>query len=451
MLHRSNTPIFIPIRTPISPCSKPSAIRWPSRPTANWPPWRARADGPFINGELLIISAKPRGEILQKQTLAIRTQMKRSAYREHSAPIFMTSSFVFDSAEHARALFVEEVDGDIYTRYSNPNLTELIDKMVQLENAEAGLTFSSGMAAIYAAVAGLLRAGDHIVASRSLFGATYKLLTDILPRWHITTTFVDADQHEQWRAAIQPNTKILFAETPSNPGLDLIDLEYVNSLKENRELVLLVDNCFATPIVQTPIDWGADLVTHSTTKFIDGQGRTIGGILVGRSDLIDEIKIFARQTGPCMSPFDAWLLSKSLETLALRMEKHCANAWELATHFEGHPELVQVKYPFLASHPHVALAKKQMRMGGGLVTFEVKGGRDRAMRFIDAVELASISSNLGDTRTIITHPATTTHSKMTEEERLRVGITPGSIRISVGLEDIADVIQDFDMALQRSK
>ncbi|RQW06225.1 aminotransferase class I/II-fold pyridoxal phosphate-dependent enzyme, partial [candidate division KSB1 bacterium] len=335
---------------------------------------------------------------MEKQTRIIRTQLQRSAHREHSAPIFMTSGFVFDSAEHGRALFAGEVDGDIYTRYSNPNLTELIDKMVQLENAQAGLAFASGMAAIYAALAGLLRAGDHIVASRSLFGATYKLLTDILPRWNIGTTFVDADQHEQWRSAIRPNTKILLTETPSNPGLDLIDLEYVSSLKENRDLVLLADNTFATPVVQTPIDWGADLVTHSTTKFIDGQGRTIGGILVGRLDLVEEIKTFARQTGPCLSPFDAWLLSKSLETLALRMEKHCRNAWELASHFEGHPELLRVKYPFLASHPHIALAKKQMRMGGGMVTFEVKGGRDRAMRFIDAVELASISSNLGDTR-----------------------------------------------------
>ncbi len=387
---------------------------------------------------------------MKQQSQIIRGQAERSQHREHSSPIYMTSSFVFDDAEHARALFAEEVNGDIYTRYSNPNLSELVDKMVHLENADAGLTFASGMAAIFAALAGLLKTGDHVVASRSLFGSTVKLLADLLPRWGITTTFVDADKPEQWDEAIQPNTKMLFAETPSNPGLDVIDLARIAELKNQFNLVLLVDNSFATPILQKPIELGADLVAHSSTKFIDGQGRTIGGLLVGRHDLMSEIKTFARHTGPSMSPFNAWLLCKSLETLQLRVEKHCENALTIAQHFDGHPE-VNVRYPFLSSHPQVDLAKKQMRLGGGLLTLELKDGRERAHKFMDATELVSLSSNLGDTRTIITHPSTTTHSKLTEEERLRVGITQGLIRVSVGLEDVQDIINDFENALNNSK
>lgn len=387
---------------------------------------------------------------MKEQTKTIRTQSPRSAHREHSASIYMTSSFIFDDAEHARALFAEDIHGDIYTRYSNPNLTELTDKIVQLEHAEAGLTFASGMAAIFAALAGLLNSGDHVVASRSLFGSTIKLLADILPRWGITTTFVDADKPELWERTIQPNTKLMFAETPSNPGLDVIDLQRVAAIKNEFNLVLLVDNSFATPILQRPIDFGADLVAHSSTKFIDGQGRTIGGLLVGRGDLMSEIKTFARNTGPSMSPFNAWLLSKSLETLQLRVEKHCENALALATHFENHAD-VTVRYPFLNSHPQVDLAKKQMRLGGGLLTLELQGGRERAHQFMDATELVSLSSNLGDTRTIITHPSTTTHSKLTEEERLRVGITQGLIRVSVGLEDVSDIIKDFENALKKSQ
>jgi O-succinylhomoserine sulfhydrylase len=362
----------------------------------------------------------------------------------------MTSGFVFENAEHARALFAEEVNGDIYTRYSNPNLDELVDKMVMLENAETGLTFASGMAAIFAALAGLLDSGDHIVASRSLFGSTVKLLTDILPRWGITTTFVDAADTDLWEGAIQPNTKMLFAETPSNPGLDLIDLHAVAAIKKDFNLVLLVDNTFATPVLQKPIDLGADLIAHSTTKFIDGQGRTIGGILVGSSKLFPGIKNFARNTGPSMSPFNAWLLAKSVETLHLRVEKHCQNALTIAQHFENHPE-VNVKYPFLDSFPQVELAKKQMRYGGGLLTLEVKGGRERAHRFMDSTKMVSLCSNLGDTRTIITHPSTTTYSRLTEEERQRVGITQGLIRVSVGLEDAQDIIDDFEKALKQSK
>jgi len=377
--------------------------------------------------------------------------MPRTAYREHSAPIFMTSSFCFNNAEQARALFAEEESGDIYSRYSNPNSTELIDKMVQLEKAEDGLAFSSGMAAIFASLAGILSSGDHVVASRSLFGSTIKILQDILPRWGVACTFVDIDKPQQWDEALEHNSKIIFTETPSNPGLDLSDLAYLGDLKKSRDILLVVDNSFATPALQTPMDFGADLVAHSTTKFIDGQGRTIGGILVGTAESIARVRTFARNTGPSMSPFNAWLLSKSLETLHLRVEKHCENALAIARYFAEHSQLVGVKYPFLTSHPQHELAKAQMLAGGGLVAFEVKGGMNRAMSFINATKMVSSSSNLGDTRTIITHPTTTTHSSLTEEERLDAGITPGLIRISVGLEHVEDIIEDFEHALDASK
>lgn len=388
---------------------------------------------------------------MKPQTQSIREQIERSQHREHSSPTFMTSSFVFDSAEHAQALFAEDVEGDIYTRYSNPNTTELIDKMVALEGAEDGLAFASGMAAVFAGLAGLLNSGDHVVASRSLFGSTHVLFTQILPRWGITHSYVDVDHPEAWESSIRPETKLLFAETPSNPGLDLIDLQWLGDLKHKHGLLLMVDNCFATPVVQQPARYGADLIAHSTTKFIDGQGRTIGGLLLGSSQCITPIRTFARHTGPSMSPFNAWILSKSLETLELRMERHCQNALDLAHYFDGHPDLLQVKYPGLLSHPQFSLAQRQMRWGGGLFTMEVKGGLERATRFINATELLSISSNLGDTRTIVTHPTTTTHSKLSESERQRVGIRPGLLRISVGLEDVEDIQRDIEQALERSK
>jgi len=388
---------------------------------------------------------------LKKNTNAIRSQMPRTAYREHSAPIFMTSSFCFDDAEQARALFAEEESGDIYSRYSNPNTTELINKMVLLEKAEDGLAFSSGMAAVFASLAGLLSSGDHVVASRSLFGSTIKILKDILPRWGVACTFVDIDNLQQWEEAVEKNTKIIFTETPSNPGLDLSNLAHLGELKKSHDILLIVDNSFATPALQNPMDFGADLVAHSSTKFIDGQGRSIGGVLVGTTASIAPVRAFARNTGPSMSPFNAWLLSKSLETLHLRVEKHCDNALAVAKHFVGHSQLVGVRYPFLPSHPQHELAKAQMSAGGGLVSFEVKGGMARAMQFINATRMVSSSSNLGDTRTIITHPTTTTHSSLTENERLRVGITPGMIRISVGLEDVKDIIEDFEKALEASQ
>lgn len=383
------------------------------------------------------------------ETDAIRHQAERSGFREHSVPLYLTSSFVFEDAEQARALFADEVAGNIYTRFSNPNTTEFIEKLCLLEGAEDGIATASGMAAMYISMASLLKSGDHVLASRSVFGSTHQILTTIFPKVGISHTYVDVmDSPEQWEQKILPNTKMIFVETPSNPALDIIDLEWLGSLAKRRNIILNVDNCFATPYLQTPLKWGAGLVTHSATKFIDGQGRVIGGAVLGSKALIREVRFFARHTGPSMSPFNAWILSKSLETLAVRMDRHCENALVLAGHLEKNDQVLSVKYPFLPSHPRHVLAKKQMKRGGGIVTFEVKGGIDKGRKFLNALKMISHSANLGDTRTIATHPASTTHSKLTEAERLAVGITPGLIRISVGLESIQDIIADVDQAMK---
>ncbi|MFA0963331.1 PLP-dependent aspartate aminotransferase family protein [Roseivirga sp. BDSF3-8] len=385
------------------------------------------------------------------ETKAVRTQSERSPHREHSAPIYMTSSFVFDGAEHARAMFNDEVEGNIYTRFSNPNNTEFIEKLCLLEGTEDGIATASGMAAMFSSMAALLQSGDHILASRSLFGSTHQILTGIFPKWGISHTYADLSDPDSWEGLIQKNTKMIFVETPSNPGLDLVDLEWLGKLAKAHDLILNVDNCFATPYLQNPASFGADLVTHSATKFLDGQGRTIAGAVLGRKDLIQQVRFFARHTGPALSPFNGWTLSKSLETLAVRMEKHCDNAHRLAEYLEGHKELEFVKYPFLASHPQQALAKKQMRYGGGLITFNVKGGYDRARQFLDNLSMISLTANLGDTRTTATHPASTTHSKLSQEEQERVNILPGLIRISVGLENVNDILEDIENALRASK
>ena len=388
---------------------------------------------------------------LHPETIAIRTQTPRGAEREHSTPLYLTSSFVFDDAEQARALFAEEEQGNVYSRYANPNTDEFIAKMVLLEGAEDGIAFASGMAAVFGSMAAYLKSGDHVVASRALFGSTHQLFTKLFPRWGITATYVDADASaDTWAAAVHPSTRMLFVETPSNPGLALIDLEMLGNLARDRNLLFVVDNCFTTPILQQPIRWGAHLVVHSATKFIDGQGRVLGGVVVGSAELITELRFFIRHTGPAMSPFNAWVLSKSLETLSLRMERHCGNALALATHFEPHPSLDFVRYPYLASHPDHALARKQMSAGGGIVVLELKGGLERARRFLDALELLSHTPNLGDTRSIVTHPTSTTHSKLSEAERQQVGIVPGMVRVSVGLEHRDDIIADIEQALDRS-
>lgn len=381
------------------------------------------------------------------ETDAIRAQADRTDFREHSVPLYLTSSFVFDDAEQARALFADEMPGNIYTRFSNPNNTEFIHKLCLLEGAEDGIATASGMAAMYCSMAALLKAGDHVLASRSVFGSTHQILNVLFPRFNITHTYVDISDVDSWESKIQPNTKMIFVETPSNPALDIIDLEWLGKLANKHNLILNVDNCFATPYLQNPAQWGAHIVTHSATKFIDGQGRVIGGAIVGKKELIKEIRFFARHTGPSMSPFNAWVLSKSLETLAVRMEKHCENALKIAEYLEQHPKVEYVKYPFLASHPQQGIAKKQMRMGGGIVSFEVKGGIDKGRNFLNSLKLISHSANLGDTRTIATHPASTTHSKLTDAERLAVGITPGLIRISAGLEAIEVIVKDIGQAL----
>ena len=384
------------------------------------------------------------------ETDAIRTQSDRTAFREHSVPLYLTSSFVFDDAEQARALFADEVAGNIYTRFSNPNNSEFIEKLCLLEGTEDGIATASGMAAMYISMASLLKSGDHVLASRSVFGSTHQILNTIFPRFGITYTYAEINEPASWEKLILSNTKMIFIETPSNPALDLIDLEWLGKLANKHNLILNVDNCFATPYLQNPAKWGAHLVTHSATKFIDGQGRVIGGAVLGKKELIKEVRFFARHTGPSMSPFNAWVLSKSLETLAVRMERHCQNALTLANYLESHSEILKVKYPFLLSHPQHVLAKKQMKLGGGVVTFEINGGIERGRKFLNALKMISHTANLGDTRTIATHPASTTHSKLTDVERAAVGITSGLIRISLGLEDIQDITTDIEQAIRNS-
>jgi O-succinylhomoserine sulfhydrylase len=384
------------------------------------------------------------------ETDAIRIQ-QRSNQREHSSALYLSSSFVFESAEEARAMFAEEIQGNIYSRYSNPNSSDLIEKVCRAEGTEDGIATASGMAAMFGSIASLLQQGDHILASRSLFGSTHQLLTRVFPKWGITSTYGDISDYQNWDKLLQPNTKMLFLETPSNPGLEIIDLEWAGKFAAAHGLILVVDNCFATPYLQQPAQWGAHLVTHSATKYIDGQGRVLGGLILGKKELIAEVRFFTRHTGPSISPFNAWILSKSMETLAVRMDRHCENAEKVAKYFAGCPHLERVNYPFLPSHPQYDLAIKQMKAGGGILTLTVKGGLQRAQRFIDKLQMISITPNLGDSRSIVTHPASTTHSKLSAEERQMVGITDGLIRLSVGLEHYEDILQDVERALEQSK
>jgi O-succinylhomoserine sulfhydrylase len=385
------------------------------------------------------------------ETKAIRLQTDKTQYREHSTPLFLTSSFVFEDAEQARALFADEIPGNIYTRFSNPNTDEFIEKMCALEGADDGYATASGMSAVFTSMAAVLKSGDHILVSKSVFGSTHQILSVILAKFGITYTYAEINKPETWEGLIQPNTKMVFIETPSNPAVDLIDMEWLGRLCKKHKLIFNVDNCFATPYLQQPIQYGADLVVHSATKFIDGQGRAIGGAILGRKDLIKEVRFFARHTGPSMSPFNAWVFSKGLETLAVRMDRHCENALKLAQYLEGHKEIVQVRYPFLTTHPQYELAKKQMKQGGGIVSFEVSGGLERGRKFLNALKMISHSANLGDARTIATHPASTTHSKISDSDKLAVGVLPGLIRVSVGLEHINDIIGDIKQALSASK
>lgn len=381
-------------------------------------------------------------------TLAIRLQADRSQHREHSVPVFNTSSFIFEDAEQMRAMFADEVEGDIYSRYSNPNSREFEGKMAALEGMEDGFATASGMAAVFASMASLLSQGDHVVASRALFGASHTILTTILPRFGVSHTYVDpAEPEAVWRAAIRPETKMIFAETPSNPGLALVDLEMLGRIAKEHGLLLNVDNCFATPYLQQPAQWGAHIISHSATKFIDGQGRVLGGVVLGSKALIAEVRKFCRATGPAIAPFNAWVLSKSLETLHVRMDRHCQSALQLAQWLETHPKVARVNYPFLPSHPQHDLARRQMKLGGGIVTFEVEGGLEKGREFLNRLNMLSLSANLGDSRSIATHPASTTHARLSEEQRQAVGITPGLVRVSVGLEHPGDIQADIEQAL----
>ncbi len=374
--------------------------------------------------------------------------MERSQYLEHSAPIYMTSSFIFEDSEDMRASFAEEKHRNIYSRYSNPNTSELIQKVATMEGVEDGVAFPSGMSAIYTTFAALLSSGDHILSCRAVFGSTHTLYTQFFPKWNIEHSYFDSDDFDTLEAKRKPNTKILYVESPTNPGVNILDLETLGKFAKKHNLIFIVDNCFATPYIQKPASLGAHLVIHSSTKLMDGQGRVLGGITVGSHELIDRIYRFARITGTALSPFNAWVLSKSLETLAVRVEAHSKNALTLAEKIEQHPKINWVRYPFLKSHPQYEIAKKQMKLGGSIIAFEVKGGIDAGKRFIDHIKLCSISANLGDTRSIITHPASSTHAKLSSEERLAVEITDGMIRLSVGLEHTDDIWNDLVQALE---
>ena len=385
------------------------------------------------------------------ETLAIRTQAPITAEREHSVPLYLTSSFRFDDAEHARALFADEVSGNVYSRYANPNTDEFVRKLCHMEGGADGIATASGMAAVFTAIASRVSAGDHVLSSRAVFGSTHQLFTRVFPKWGVHCEYVDGTDHEAWRRGIRPTTRMLFVETPSNPGLELVDLQWLGTLARERGLDLVVDNCFATPYLQRPLLLGATAAIHSATKYMDGQGRVLGGAIVGDESFIADCRFFARHTGPAMSAFNAWVLSKSLETLAVRMDRHCANALRIAEHFERHIVLDSVRYPFLASHPQHSLARRQMSQGGGIVVLVVKGGLEAGRRFLDGIAMCSHSPNLGDTRTIVTHPASTTHSKLSAAEREAVGIVDGLVRVSVGLEHVDDIIADLELALAAAR
>jgi O-succinylhomoserine sulfhydrylase len=383
------------------------------------------------------------------QSKLIRTQIERTAEGEHSSPLFLTSSFCFDEAESMRAAFADESDDNIYSRFSNPNVQEFVDRLAVLEHAEAGFATASGMSAVFGSFMALLKKGDHLLSCNAIFGSTHNVVSKYLPKYGMEYSYVSANATAaEWEAAIQPNTKMIYLETPTNPGLEVLDIAMISAIAKKHNVILNVDNCFATPIGQTPIDLGADLVVHSATKWIDGQGRVLGGAVLGKKELIHEIYLFCRNTGPSLSPFNAWVLSKSLETLEVRMERHSKSALSIAQKLEGHPKINFVKYPFLKSHPQHAIAIQQMKDGGGIVCFELKGGLEAGRQFLNGLKMLSLTANLGDTRSIASHPASTTHSRLSEDERQAVAITPGLIRISVGLEHEEDILNDILQALE---
>lgn len=386
---------------------------------------------------------------LGMNTRAVRIGHVRTAEQENSEPLFLSSSFVFSSAAEAAARFSGKSPGNIYSRFTNPTVRVFEKRLASLEGAERCIATSSGMSAILSTCMGLLRGGDHIVASRSVFGTTVGLLSNILPKFGLTTSFVPLSDYGAWQAAVRPETRLLFVETPSNPLTELADIRALADLAHRHGCLLVVDNCFCTPILQRPIEHGADLVIHSATKYLDGQGRCVGGAVLGSEKLLaEDVFGFLRTAGPSMSPFNAWVFLKGLETLEIRMRAHCENAARLAAWLDGRRGITRVYYPGLPHHPQHALAGRQQSGFGGILSFELEGGREAAWRFIDATHLFSITANLGDTKSTVTHPATTTHHRLTQPQRDESGISDGLVRISVGLEDVEDLQADLENALQ---
>jgi len=386
---------------------------------------------------------------LRPETLALRTGIHRSQFNEHSEAIYLTSSFVFDSAAQAAARFSGEESGNIYSRFTNPTVTAMEERLAAMEGAEACVATASGMSAILTCVMGLLSAGDHIVASQSLFGATVNLFNTILKKFNVETTFVSATDTRSWENAVRPNTRMFFLETPSNPLTEISDIAELAKISKKTGVYLVVDNCFCTPILQKPLELGADIVIHSATKYLDGQGRVLGGAVLGKRELMMEGGVygFLRTAGPTLSAFNAWVILKGLETLKVRVDAHSKNALQIAQWLESHPSVNRVFYPGLPSHPQFELARRQQNSGGGIVTFEVKGGKDAAWRVIDETRLVSITANLGDTKTTLTHPATTTHARISQEARDAAGISDGLLRIAVGLEAVEDIQYDLARGL----
>jgi O-succinylhomoserine sulfhydrylase len=385
------------------------------------------------------VAAKP----YDLDTLAVRAGQERSQFGEHAEALYLTSSFVFDSAAQAAARFSGAEEGNVYSRFSNPTVSTFQERLAALEGAQGCIATASGMAAIFSTVMALLKAGDHIIASRGIFGATQQLFGNIFTRFGVETSFVETTNVDAYRAALKPNTKLVFIETPSNPLTEVVDIAAVAAVAHAGGASLAVDNCFCTPVLQRPLDLGADLVIHSATKYLDGQGRVLGGAVCGAKALTDEVFKFLRTAGPTLSPFNAWVLLKGLETLKIRMEAQSASALELARRLEAHPQVARVFYPGLASHPQHALAMRQQKSGGAIVSFEVKGGREDAWRVVDNCRLLSITANLGDTKTTITHPASTTHGRISAEARAAAGISEGLLRVAVGLESVDDIEADL--------
>ena len=380
-------------------------------------------------------------------TLAVRAGIERSQFNEHSEALYLTSSFVFGSAAEAAARFSGEQEGNVYARFTNPTVTAMQQRLAALEGAEACVATASGMAAILSTVMALLSAGDHVIASRGLFGATQQLFGNILSRFGIVTTFVPATDLDAYRAAVTPNTKLFFVESPSNPLTELVDIAAVAAIAHEAKALLAVDNCFCSPALQQPLKFGADLVIHSATKYLDGQGRVLGGAVCGSKVLVDEVLKFLRTAGPCISPFNAWIILKGLETLKIRMAAQSASALELAAWLEAQPQVARVHYPGLPSHPQYELALRQQSSGGAIVSFEVTGGREEAWKVVDATRVVSITANLGDTKTTLTHPASTTHGRISPEAREAAGIRESLLRVAVGLESIEDLKADLARGL----